>query len=217
MQFRLLRNLLAFVFFILGNEVTYSQYSTLESSYHTVLGKFKQGLHSPEDFKKLYDDLSTIYSQLEYSTKKYGESPNLKQLAIKVESVRDFIGEISPDGRNFDLTIQKFNLAMSELDLQYENYLMNIFCMPSIKIYLWNNRYEALLILNTSECMYRYKSTIVYNYKAQTKTAEITEANGAVDYYSYRCLESKFIDNKYPLILEKLDCYKTEHCNWRNR
>lgn len=194
---------------------TQKSYSALSGAFAAHISSFKLGVSNDSEFERMHSRFSAFLRDVEFSLKLDPYNAQLKDLLKTAEAVTTFIGEIGPDATNHFLRLDQFDIALRELGLTYKK-VEDENAMPHVLISLWNKRYQVIMIVNFSECMYNFKSTVFYDYNDRSKVGT-TELSGGVDYKTMRDVGSQFTVNKQDLLLIKLQCTKTEHCNWRNR
>lgn len=175
----------------------------LNDDFDYLIQKFKNGLLSNDDFEKLYEEFNNLENKISDELKNNSSDIELKNLLNEVEAVTDFIGEIGPDGRNFDLTNQKKQIALKKLGITEIIYNNKDYCLPISKIELWNNKYVCYLLVNNYNCLFKY----VYKIKKSTGN---NSGNGGVDKLSSRELTQHF--GNYPITILSLTCEKTYNC-----
>ncbi|ADB40816.1 hypothetical protein [Spirosoma linguale] len=174
--------------------------SKLEDRFEGLVQKFKSGLVKDEDFIVILRDLNNLKKDINLEI---GSDSEKNILMREVEAIHDFIGEVSPNGGNFDLTNYKKSIALSKFGLTEIIYSSKEYCMPISKIPLWNNRYTCYLMINNSDCLYRYAYSI--NVKNINKKGDV-----AVDKNSSRKLLYQYSDN--PIKISSIVCTNTNFC-----
>lgn len=175
---------------------------------------FKNGVSDRAEFETLYKR----FEHLEEEIKDYYEaskSEEAKKLYQQSEALTALVGELSPDRRNFNLTMEKYDLAASILGLTiYEHPALNnaTYCLPIAHLFLWDERYQALILVNHSQTLANYAAKVLRVEQDAIDEAMESSSKGGVDCYSMRGIEGYFTTSKGVLQCMSLECETTPYC-----
>jgi len=190
--------------FILFSSIFISTTSSnnFQEEYNKLVTTFQNGLSIEEEFDKIIEDFDDLCEDLEKEIEE-DETIEYKDLLNKSQALYSFIGEISPDNRNFDLTNEKKKIALEILGLSESWFSKDKLCMDITLISIWNNTYSAFLVENNSECL----ETFTYTYNNGN-------GNASVDKYSSRSLYTAFGKNIVAAFkLTTFNCETSKYCN----
>jgi len=186
----------------------------LEYELMNLVNEFKEGVINEAEFEELVNQFVQLENRIENFDK---ESNTIESSLLfeKSKSLTSLIGELSPDGRNFDLTIKKYALAAPILGLvayDHSHPEDEFYCLPIVHFYLWDDNYQALLIVNESSKLTRCnsKTMCVTEITAEYGTESTNEFG--VDCYSLRGIHGYFATKEGLVVCTELACNPTIHC-----
>jgi|AntRauTorckE5430_2_1112549.scaffolds.fasta_scaffold01534_6 hypothetical protein len=185
-----------------------------EYELNNLVNEFKGGVSDDDEFEELVNQ----FDRLEDKIEDYNEETNTVESSLlyqKSEALTSLIGELSPDGRNFDLTIKKYELASPILGLtayEHEHPNKEIYCLPIVHLFLWDNSYQTLLVVNKSSKLVLYNSEIVKAKEIVTGNFIESTSKGGVDCYSVRAIDGYFITEEGIIYCRNLGCESRPYC-----
>ena len=198
--------------FLFGNIHSISHY---DYELNSLIAEFKSGVDNEQSFNDLAERFRDLEDEIEefHESEKTSES---KKLYRKSMALTALVGELSPDSRNWDLTIKKYEVAAPILgvDAYIHKLLKNQaeFCLTITHFYLWNDNYQTVMIYNDNPNLYtfKYESVQTKNYKSEYVTSN--KGNAGVGCKSLRQISGGFVTNDGFIQLEKIECTKTPDC-----
>jgi hypothetical protein len=200
----------AYSFFSFDTEIIDYDYEL-----NRLIREFKIGVTTEEGFEDLYDK----FDDLEDDIEDYHDDENTqesKKMLEKAEALTSLIGEISPDGRNFTLTMNRYLLAADLLDLSpyihpyFED--EGSYCLKIIQFFLWEDNYQSLLIVNDTPNLIRYNASVMSTNNINSNSASTSKSQGGVDCNSIRGIEGYFTTKNGFIQCTGLSCETTPHC-----
>ena len=175
---------------------------------------FKNGVSNRAEFEALHKRFEDLEEEIK-AYYKAAKSEAAKKLYQKSEALTALVGELSPDGRNFNLTMEKYDLAASILGLTiYEHPALNneTYCLPIAHLFLWNDRYQALILVNNAPTLANYTAKVLRVEQDAIDEAMESSSKGGVDCYSMRGIEGYFTTSQGVLQCMRLECETTPYC-----
>lgn len=175
-----------------------------EREFRVLIAVFGDGLKSEGEFSLFLDDMLELKDNVGKAVKnKEDDYTQLESLHNNIEAVYAFIGEISPNGSNFSLSHSKKQRALNILGLTESWYNEHDYCVAITKIELWNGKYVSYLMINPSNCIWRYECNITREGGTNTNSGGI----------SGRCSRGLFKSfTSKPIKIDKLICTPTPYC-----
>jgi hypothetical protein len=87
-----------------------------------------------------------------------------------------------------------------------------VYCLPITHYFLWNDSYQALLIINKTSKLIRYDSKTVEAKEVVTGYGTVSSNKGGVDCYSIRGIQGYFTTSEGIIFCTKLECESIPHC-----
>lgn len=185
-----------------------------EQELNKLISRFLEGVSNDEAFESLVIEFSRLKADINEFNEKSNTSES-NELFEKAEALASLVGALSPDGRNFDLTINKYNLAAPILKLNgynHPHYSDGTYCLPIVHFFLWNNQYQAILLVNSSQKLIRYEAKTVETKDVASERVTETSITGGVDCYSLRGIGGYFTTKEGVLQCVKLECETRPYC-----
>lgn len=201
-----------FSFYSFINRQSISDY---EYELYRLINEFKEGVSNDDEFEELLNK----FRKFEYDIEDFDEEENTVESAFllkKAEALTSLVGELSPDGRNFNLTVKKYELAAPILELsayKHKHPDDGVYCLPVAHYFLWNDSYQALLIINKTSNLIRYNSKTIRAKEVVTGNVSTSTRNAGVDCYSIGKIDGYFTTRKGVIVCTELECESTPHCS----
>jgi hypothetical protein len=197
-------SLIPFFFLLSGAGADNPPSASPEEQFVEMVTQFNGGLATKEAFGGLLVQLRALKEQLQDEVpSSAGASSAEVALLQRVEAVHDFVGEIGPEPFDYELSREKLDLAKEVLQVQESWYAREGFCLPVMKISLWNGQYVAYLLFNESGCPYTYHYSL-------TRDSGQLRGNGSIGKKSLRQFYQQFGDQAFKL--NSLRCDRTKGC-----
>lgn len=198
--------------FLFGNIHSISHY---DYELNSLIAEFKSGVDNEQSFNDLAERFRDLEDEIEefHESEKTSES---KKLYRKSMALTALVGELSPDSRNWDLTIKKYEVAAPILGVDaYIHKPMEgqeEYCLTITHFYLWDDNYQTILIFNDNPSLYTYKSESVCTTNTSSEYVTSKKSNAGVGCKSLRQLNGAFVTKNGAMYLEKIECTKTPSC-----
>ncbi len=183
------------ILFLLSLAVMFTVKAADRDYYQAILNAeidtFKMGYTDTTAFKRVLVNLSELEKAVISEPKISGKDAFLND----IQSVYAFIGELSPDSKNYNLLLTQKKRAMELLGVTDTIVRDSSFCLPVSKITLWNNNentYLCYMVDNKSDSMmylYKFDYTILRKFSSRAGSID-----GAVSKKTSRALYGDFVN-----------------------
>ena len=209
--FTVITKLIFISFFLLPQEKSLQGY---EDELNKLVLEFKKGCSNDEEFK----DLVIRFEQVKNEIEEFGDEEETlasKILLEKSEALTALVGELSPIDRVFNLSIKKYELAASILELNpydHPHLKEKTYCLPISQFYLWDDKYQALLVVNKSSTLKRFIATTLKTKEVVGGLIMESDNKSGVDCYSMRSVDGFFTTKEGIIQCINLECRTTPYC-----